>query len=184
MSDQGTPEKILEFWFSASVRPLWFRSTTAFDAQLQREYGAQVTEACNGALDLWKSTSPGCLALAILLDQFPLNIFRNTARAFAGEAAARAVAEHALTLGFDQELNADEKSFLYMPFMHCESLDDQDRSVALYSAAGLENNLKFALHHREIIRRFGHFPHRNVILGRQSTAEQQVYLTSPKAFTG
>jgi uncharacterized protein (DUF924 family) len=181
---EGTPKQILDFWFSAPVRPLWFRSTAAFDAQLQREYGRHVAEANDGTLDAWKSTPSGCLALVLLLDQFPLNTFRNTARAFAGEAAARAVAEHALIQGFDRELNKDEKAFLYMPFMHSESIEDQHRSVALYTAAGLEGNLKFALHHRDIIRRFGRFPHRNAILDRQSTEEEQAYLSSPTAFKG
>jgi len=182
--DQSASEKLLAFWFSTPVRPLWFRSTAAFDAQLQREYGRHVAEAKDGTLDAWKTTPPGCLALVLLLDQLPLNIFRNTARAFAGEAAAHAVTEHALIQGFDRELNKDEKAFLYMPFMHSESMEDQDRSVALYTAAGLEDNLKFALHHRDIIRRFGRFPHRNAILGRQSTEEEQAYLSSPTAFKG
>lgn len=86
--------------------------------------------------------------------------------------------------GFDRKLNQDEKAFLYMPFMHSEFMEDQDRSVALYAAAGLEGNLKFALHHRDIILRFGRFPHRNAILGRPSTEEEQTYLSSPKAFKG
>lgn len=176
--------QLLAFWFSKPVRPFWFRATPAFDQQLERDYGTLVEQAIQGKLDSWMSTAQGSLALVILLDQFPLNIFRDTARAFAGEAAARTVAEHALKLGLDQILGADQKAFLYMPFMHSEALTDQDRSVSLYQAAALEYNLKFAQHHREIIRRFGRFPHRNAILDRTSSAEEYDYLSSPEAFKG
>lgn len=182
--DTGRSIQLITFWFSTPVRPFWFHATPAFDQQLERDYGTLVEQASLGELDSWMSTAQGCLALVILLDQFPLNIFRSTARAFAGEAAARSVAEYALNRGFDQSLGPEEKAFLYMPFMHSEALADQDRSVSLYQAAGLEYNLKFAQHHREIIRRFGRFPHRNAILGRTSTAEEDAYLNSPEAFTG
>ena len=177
-------EQLIAFWFSPAVRRRWFRSTVAFDRELERDYGVLVEQAGQGELDDWKATATGCLALVILLDQLPLNIFRASARAFAYEAAACGVAEHALQQGFDQSHSPDEKAFLYMPFMHSESRADQDRSVALYQAAGLENNLKFALHHRDIIRRFGRFPHRNAILGRTSSAAEDAYLSSAGAFRG
>ena len=130
------------------------------------------------------ATADGALALVIVLDQFPLNMYRGEARAFATEALARQVADRALARGYDQELAAVEKAFLYMPFMHSENLMDQDRCVSLYEAAGLEDNLRFARHHREIVRRFGRFPHRNRSLGRSSTAEEEAYLSSKQAFLG
>jgi uncharacterized protein (DUF924 family) len=124
------------------------------------------------------------LALVIVLDQFPLNMFRGQRESFATEAAAREAAVQAIAWGFDQSLTDEQKAFLYLPFMHSEDLADQDRAVALYEGAGLENSLKWARHHRELIRRFGRFPHRNAILGRPSTPEELAYLGSAGAFKG
>jgi uncharacterized protein (DUF924 family) len=132
----------------------------------------------------WEVTPAGALALVIVLDQLPLNMFRHQPESFAMEAAARRVAARAIARGFDSQLTDAQKTFLYLPYMHSEDLSDQDESVALYEKAGLEDSLNFARHHRELIRRFGRFPHRNAILGRESTAEENAYLNSAEAFLG
>ena len=126
----------------------------------------------------------GALALVICLDQLPLNMFRGQAESFAGEALSRAIAAAAIERGFDQKLDNIQKVFLYMPYMHSEDLADQDRAMALFEQAGLTDNLHWAKHHREIVSRFGRFPHRNAILGRQSTPEELAYLASDEAFKG
>ena len=120
----------------------------------------------------------------ILLDQFPLNMFRGRPEGFATEADSRAVAERAIERGFDQALDDQGKAFLYMPFMHSEFLADQERSLALFAAAGLDANLKWARHHRDIVHRFGRFPHRNAVLRRQHTPDETEWLASPEAFRG
>ena len=179
-----SPQGIVAFWFSDAVRPLWFKSTPEFDTQLRERFESVWQQAATGRLDSWAKSAEGALALVILLDQIPLNIYRGEARSFSTEAKAREIAGHAIDKGWDTTLPGEQKAFLYMPLMHSESLADQDRSVALYDAAGLEYNLKFAKHHRDIIRRFGRFPHRNEILGRQSTEAEEAYLASDEAFHG
>lgn len=179
-----SPQSLVEFWFSDTVRPFWFRSTPAFDCQLRDRFQIVWQQAATGELDSWAETAEGALALVVILDQFPLNIYRGEARSFSTEARARDIAALAVENRLDASLPDEQKAFLYMPFMHSETLADQDRSVALYRATGLEHNLKFAQHHREIVRRFGRFPHRNKILGRPSTEEEQAYLASDEAFRG
>ena len=179
-----TPQSIVAYWFSAPVRPLWFKSTKAFDNQLRERFESVWQQAAAGKLDSWAQNAEGALALVILLDQIPLNIFRGEARSFSTEAKARDITGHAINKGWDAALSNEQKAFLYMPLMHSENLADQDLSVALYEAAGLEYNLKFAKHHRDIVRRFGRFPHRNDILGRQSNAAEKAYLASDEAFHG
>lgn len=179
-----TPEAILEFWFTEPVNQHWFNSTKALDDQIRGSYESLWEQAASGALDDWKKTPEGCLALVIILDQFPLNMFRGEAKSFSTEQKAVAVTQHALKLGMDQKLSLDQVAFLYMPLMHSESLADQDRSVACFEEAGLQYNLDFAKHHREIVRRFGRFPHRNEILGRESTPEEQEWLATDEAFKG
>jgi uncharacterized protein (DUF924 family) len=168
--------QIIDFWFSDRVEPLRFNSTVEFDQEIREHYQQHWLSGRKGELDHWKNTKEGCLALVILLDQFPLHMFRDQADAFATEQQSRDVTEHAIDAGFDNEMTAAWRAFLYLPFMHSESLVDQDRSVALYESAGLQENLKWAKHHRELIRRFGRFPHRNEILDRESTADELVYL--------
>ncbi len=179
-----SPADIIGFWFSDAVRPLWFNSTPEFDKQLSKRFESLWQQAAQGKLSSWTEDAEGALALVILLDQIPLNIYRGKAQSFATEAGARDIAARAIEKGWDKELSDEQKAFLYMPFMHSESLADQDRSVALYEAAGLKDNLKFANHHRELIRRFGRFPHRNAILGRESTEAETAYLASDQAFHG
>jgi len=180
----ATPEAVLAFWFAPETRPRWFDSTPAFDREVEAAFRATWEAAAAGALAYWEGTPAGALALVIVLDQFPLNMFRGRPESFVTEAASRAVAERAIARGFDAALDAAGKAFLYLPFMHSESLADQDRSVALYEAAGLADSLKWARHHRDIVRRFGRFPHRNAILGRPGTPEEEAWLASDAAFNG
>lgn len=184
MAMSESPQTIVEFWFSDAVRPLWFKSTAEFDYQLRERFEPLWHQAGAGNLDSWAESAEGALALVILLDQIPLNIYRGKARSFSTEAKAREIAERAIDKGWDTTLPDEQKAFLYMPFMHSETLAYQDQAVALYQAAGLEDNLKFAQHHQDIIRRFGRFPHRNEMLGRNSTEAEEAYLASDEAFHG
>ncbi len=184
MTIQESPQSILEFWFSDKVRPLWFQSTPEFDNELRDRFEPVWQQAAAGQLDSWAKTAEGALALVILLDQIPLNIFRGDVLCFSTEAKSREIARLAIEHKLDMDLTDEKKAFLYMPFMHSESMQDQDKSVSLYETADLADNLKFAKHHRDIVRRFGRFPHRNKILGRQSTEAELTYLESDEAFHG
>lgn len=177
-------EQLLQFWFSEQSAKRWFRSTPEFDEELRQRFGAWVEAGLRGELNQWPESPRGALALVILLDQLPLNIYRGTARSFSCEAASIKVAASAIEKGWDEQLSSREKAFLYLPFMHSESLADQERSVELFRAANLKDNLRWAEHHRELIRRFGRFPHRNALLGRESTQEERDYLASDRAFRG
>lgn len=181
---QGKLEEILTLWFSPRVQPLWFDSTPEFDAELRERFLLTYQAARGGELSGWEQSAEGALALVITLDQFPLNMFRGQAESFGGEAAARAVAGRAIDQGFDQPLGPAQKLFLYLPYMHSEVMADQDRSVELFRRAGLTQNLHYAEHHRDIVRRFGRFPHRNAILGRSSSPAELAYLASDEAFLG
>ena len=178
------PQEIIDFWFADDTRKLWFDSTPEFDRQLRERFLETWERACRGELEHWMSSADGCLALAIVLDQFPLNMFRGRAESFASEAQAREVSRHALEQGFDRELPPERKAFLYMPFMHSEDLEDQELSLRLFDQPGLESSLRFARHHHGIVSRFGRFPHRNAALGRESSAAEIEYLNSKEAFTG
>lgn len=179
-----SPDTVLEFWFADDARERWFRSTPAFDRRVIERFLPVWQAAANGQLSPWETTPEGTVALVIVLDQFPLNMFRGRPESFSTEAQARRIARRALAAGFDHAITDQQKAFLYMPFMHSERLADQEKSVALYEAAGLKDSLKWACHHRELIRRFGRFPHRNAILGRASTPEEIAYLSSDEAFLG
>jgi uncharacterized protein (DUF924 family) len=179
-----TADKLVAFWFSERVRPLWFKSTPEFDAELREDYLPTYRAALRGELAHWAETPEGALALVVCLDQLPLNMFRGEVESFAGEAPSREIAQTAIERGFDQSLDDAQKAFLYMPFMHSEELADQDRVLALFAQAGLTDNLHWAKHHRDIVARFGRFPHRNAILGRVSTPEELAYLASEEAFLG
>jgi uncharacterized protein (DUF924 family) len=181
---QACIDEILELWFSERAAKKWFRSTPEFDDELRQRFEGVVQAALAGKLVSWKETPRGALALVIVLDQFPLNIYRGKAESFAGEAGARRVAADAIERGFDGQLEEKQKVFLYMPFMHSENLADQDRAVALFEAAGMKDNLRWAKHHRGIVERFGRFPHRNASLGRDPTEEEVAWLNSKEAFLG
>ena len=174
------PQEVLGFWFAEGREKQWFGGGAAFDAEVRAALSAAHDEAVAGRLDHWLETPDGCLALCILLDQYPRNVFRGTPRAFASDAQALAVAHHALAQGFESGLSQTERLFLYLPLEHSETLADQERCVRL--TAGLDENpewLDYAEAHRDIVARFGRFPHRNAILGRVCTPEEEAFLEEP-----
>ncbi len=177
-------QDVLDFWYADEMRSAWFKSTPSLDEQIRERFETTWQAARDGGLDHWRESASGCLALAIVLDQFPLNMYRGEARSFATEQQAVRVTLYALEQGFDKQLPEDQLVFLYMPLMHSENAEHQALSVRLFEAAQLQDNARFARHHQQIIQRFGRFPHRNVILGRQSSAEEQAYLNSSEAFLG
>ena len=177
-------QDILDFWFSDESRKLWFNSTPQFDALLRERYLATWEQAGRGELDHWMDSAEGCLALAIILDQLPLNMFRGDALCFSTEAQSRDVARVAIERGFDRQLPLERRAFLYLPFMHSEALADQELALKLFDQPGLEDNYRFARHHHGIVEKFGRFPHRNEILGRENSAAEVDYLNSKDAFTG
>ena len=182
----GVIQRVIAFWFAdpgapgpGQTRPIWFEEDPAFDEEVRARFTRDLERAAAGELDPLTATPEGCLALVILIDQFPRNAFRGTPRAFETDAKAREVANSALARDFDRRLTPVQRQFLYMPFQHSESLADQDRSVALFRALGDEQSLDYALRHRDAIARFGRFPHRNAILGRESTPEEREFLARP-----
>ncbi|MFT4608159.1 MAG: hypothetical protein ACI9V8_000285 [Urechidicola sp.] len=177
-------QALVDFWFSEEVSKHWFNSTREFDQQLLAEYGACWQQAKEGELDQWGETAIGSLALVILLDQIPLNIFRGKPDSFSTEAQSILVARAAIDRGFDTDLTTPQKSFLYMPFMHSENRQNQVLALGLFDQPGLEANLRFSKHHHDIVERFGRFPHRNEILERESSQAEIEYLNSKQAFKG
>ena len=176
--------ELIEFWFSEETSKHWFNSTKKFDQTLIDTYEDTWVEAKQERLDHWQQSAAGSLALIIVLDQLPLNMFRGQAKCFSTEAHSREVARAAIEKDFDQELPSNQKSFMYMPFMHSEDLDDQAMAVKLFNKSGLESNYRFARHHYNIIERFGRFPHRNKVLGRKSSDAEIEYLNSREGFQG
>jgi uncharacterized protein (DUF924 family) len=166
---------VLAFWRAAGADK-WFKKDAAFDAEIARRYSALWGEAAAGSLPEWEDTPEAALALVILLDQFPRNMFRSDARAFATDTQARSVADRAIARGFDRAVSTSEQLFFYLPFEHSESEADQARSIALVAAMGDADLTRWAKLHADIIRRFGRFPHRNTALGRTSTREEQAFL--------
>jgi uncharacterized protein (DUF924 family) len=168
------PQDVLGFWREAGPSR-WFRKDDAFDAGFRARFLGAHEAAARGDLDSWARRADGALALLILLDQFPRNAFRGTARMYESDAKARAVARVAIESGFDKDFEPELRNFFYLPLMHSEDLPDQDRAVELARGIGGEP-LRFALMHRGIIEKFGRFPHRNETLGRSTTPEEQKYL--------
>ena len=179
MSKSTTPEDILNFWFSERVKPLWFKKSADFDREIEQRFFDTYQLAKTGELDDWRDRSKNILALIIVLDQFPRNMFRNTPQAFATDNRAVELTKYAVSNNYQQNLSPEERTFLYMPLMHSENKKDQEKCVALFTKLGREDNLKFAIKHKEIIDRFDRFPHRNEILGRESTPEEKEFLTQP-----
>jgi uncharacterized protein (DUF924 family) len=172
-------EEVLSFWFAPGGRERWFERDPALDAEIARRFAPLVEEAAAGRLDALAGEPRGALALCVLLDQFPRDIWRGTPRAFACDEAARRVAGRAVAAGLDRGLPPEERLFLYLPFEHSESLADQERSVALMVGLGDAEWLDYAVRHRDVVARFGRFPHRNAILGRASTPEEEAFLREP-----
>lgn len=179
-----TSEEILNFWFSERVKPLWFNSNQEFDTQILYNYRDLWQQAKAGKFDYWCDTAEGSLALIIILDQFPLNMFRGQRNSFSTEAKTILLSKSAIAQEQHNQLSNEQKGFLYMPLMHSENLVDHNQCIEHFSIVGLEDSLRFAMHHRELIIRFGRFPHRNDILGRKSTQEELAYLDSKGAFLG
>jgi uncharacterized protein (DUF924 family) len=186
-----SPGELLAFWFSDQVRPRWFAKDAAFDELMRQRFAASAAAAAAGALDGWTAEPESCLALVLLLDQMPRNIHRGSPRAFAADAKAREVAETAVTRGFDSRAPLDRRFFFYMPFEHSEAAADQRRSVALFrrwaeahgdrSREWVAETMRYVLRHQEVIERFARFPHRNQILGRESTPAEIEFLAGPDA---
>ena len=172
-------DQILKFWFEDSTETQWFEKDPEFDRQIENRFSQLVEAAAEGKLDNWLETPRGTLAYILLLDQFTRNIHRGSGKAFAADAKARAAAAIALEKSYDQGFSDKEKTFLYMPFEHSETLEDQERSVTLFTALGDDRLTDYAIRHRDIIARFGRFPHRNDILGRKSTEAEQTFLKQP-----
>jgi uncharacterized protein (DUF924 family) len=184
---------VLDFWFGArgdpvsgTMRTVWFEPNPEFDEEIRRRFADDVIDAGRGALDGLSATAEGVLTLVILLDQFPRNLFRDAARAFAYDSKARAVARLAVGLGLDKLLSPVERIFIYMPFQHSETIDDQIRSVALFKTLPVvpwrDEAIDYAVRHHDLIAQFGRFPHRNAVLGRTSTAEELTFLEENAGF--
>lgn len=173
------PNDVLTFWTTAG-RQKWFVKDDRFDAAIRLKFEPVHFAAARGEYDGWMDSAEGCLALLILLDQFPRNLFRNSAHSYATNSRARSIARHAMSRGFDDKVAPELRPFFYLPFEHSEDPADQDVSVALCQGLADELNdqetVRYAIIHRDVIQRFGRFPHRNKALGRETTAEEQAFL--------
>ncbi len=172
-------EEVIRFWFEECDADQWFTKNAAFDAEIAQRFGEAHRQAADGELWRWRDTALGRLAEIIILDQFSRNIHRDRPEAFACDAVALALAQEAVREGADRGFSPEQKAFLYMPYMHSESLVIHAEAVRLYAQPGLEANLDFEYRHKEIIDRFGRYPHRNAVLGRVSTAEEIAFLEQP-----
>ncbi len=177
--NKASADDILHFWFDELEPRQWWNKDEGMDQQIAERFGELHRAACHGELFDWRSSAGGRLAEVIVMDQFSRNIYRDQAAAFAADNAALVLAQEAVAGGHDIELNSEQKAFLYMPYMHSESRLIHEKAVALYSAPGLEYNLEFELKHKVIIDRFGRYPHRNAILGRESSQEEIEFLKQP-----
>lgn len=180
MADEALIDEIVEYWFGEGPKVYWFEVSESFDRQVRDMLLEPHERAAAGRLDHWMDDVDGCLALCILLDQAPRNMFRGTPRAYATDEKARAVARHVIQNDFDVECEPEERMFLYLPFEHHEDLNSQRLSVQLFrERVGVTEPIDFAEQHLAIIERFGRFPHRNAILGRESTPEELEFLNQP-----
>ena len=181
--------EVLDFWFGregdpeyGQFRDEWFRKDPAFDARVTRTVRRPLRGGRRRNLDGWRNDAESCLALVIVLDQFPRNMFRGDGRTHAEDGKALGASRYAVEHALDRELPAFQRMFLYMPFMHSESVEDQRRSVELFERLAGEDGapdvVSYAVAHRDIVERFGRFPHRNEILGRETTPEEAVFLTT------
>ncbi len=171
----ASAKDVIDFWFAAGADK-WFKKDAAFDDDIRTRFLAAHEAAARGELDAWEGSREGALALLILLDQFSRNLHRGSAQAFATDAKARGIASRSIARGDDAATPMPLRQFFYLPFMHSEDIADQERSLALYRALGDVDLLKFAQDHADIVRRFGRFPHRNAVMARVTTAEEQAFL--------
>ncbi len=186
MESRKEVEEVLAFWFGregdegyGEFRKAWFERNEDFDREIINRFAGLHERAASGELDSWKEEPESSLALIIVLDQFPRNMFRGDPRSWATDGAALETSKHAVERAYDRELPAFQRSFIYMPYMHSENLEDQKRCVELFELMGEsgKNNVEFAVGHKDIIEKFGRFPHRNEILGRETTREEAEFLT-------
>ena len=172
-------EEILNFWFIDCKPEQWFKKNEDFDQIIGKFFSGVIENAIEGKLENWEESETGCLALIIVLDQFTRNVFRNTIRAFAGDKRALALSQSCCDKGYLNNTDINRSKFMLMPMMHSESLTVQDAALPLFNKYASEKDYEYAEKHREIIVRFGRFPHRNVILGRKSTIEELKFLKQP-----
>jgi uncharacterized protein (DUF924 family) len=175
--DQVSPSEVVTFWRAAGA-DRWWTKNDDFDATIRSRFLALWHEAAAGGLQDWRSSDDGLLALVIVLDQFPRNMFRGDKRTYATDPLAREVATQAIAAGVDRRVDPVLRQFIYIPFMHSEHLADQERCIELFRAVDEPESAKYAEGHADIVRRFGRFPHRNALLGRATTAEEQAFLES------
>lgn len=176
---QHSPDPVLTFWFEELAPQQWWAKSNDFDKLIDSRFGLVHHAATRCELSDWRETARGRLAEIIVLDQFSRNIYRDQARAFACDSMALALAQTAVALHADRELDVKRRAFLYMPYMHSESPAIHETAVSLFSAPGMESQLDFELKHKGIIDRFGRFPHRNAALGRTSTPQEIDFLKTP-----
>ena len=177
--DASNIDEIVRFWFETLTPEDWYRKDPAIDVEIAKRFEATYEALKTSVPPAWIAEPKGMLAAILVLDQFPRNMFRDDPRAFATDQAALSLAKRAIDKGIDMRLPPQQRAFIYLPFQHAETLDDQARSVTLFTALGNPNNLDFALRHQSIIARFGRFPHRNSLLGRVSTAAERAFLQEP-----
>lgn len=170
-----TPEQVIAFWKEAGTAR-WFKKDSAFDEEIRTRFLATHEAAAAGKLTAWEKSATGALAMMLLLDQFPRNMFRDSGRAFATDPQALALAKRAIGRGFDVLVEPQMRAFFYLPFMHAEDLTEQNRGITLYRTAGDTDGEKWAQMHADIIRKFGRFPHRNTVLGRDTTPDERAFL--------
>ncbi len=173
------PSDILRFWFEEADPRQWWKSDPDFDALITQRFGALHAEASRQGLPHWRQSVQGRLAEIVVLDQFSRNIHRGSPAAFACDALALRLAQQAVELGLAEGLPPVQRAFLYLPFMHSEDREVHERAMVLFSEPGLEPNLAAEVRHKAIIDRFGRYPHRNAVLGRASTSEEEAFLRSP-----
>jgi uncharacterized protein (DUF924 family) len=174
-------QDVLDFWFNDIEPKQWFQKDIDFDNKIITRFGKLHRQAVQGELSSWRHCAKSALAEIIVLDQFSRNIYRDQPESFAADPMALVLAQEAIQKGFDQELSLSERSFLYMPYMHSESAVIHEEAVKLFRDLGIVNNLDFELKHKKIVDRFGRYPHRNAILGRQSSAEELEFLAEPNS---
>ncbi|QOR38254.1 DUF924 domain-containing protein [Billgrantia diversa] len=172
-------DAVIAFWFEELEPAQWFRKDEELDGKVRERFTTLHHAAAAGELWQWRDTPRGRLAEILVLDQFSRNLFRDDARAFAQDPMALVLAQEAVAKGHDQELEVHWRSFLYMPYMHSESLAVHGEALRLFDQPGLEDNLRFEHLHHDILLRFGRYPHRNAILGRESSDEEQAFLKQP-----
>ena len=175
MQRLATPDEVISFWREAGPEK-WFSKDETFDQACRDRFLPTYEAAARGDLNEWELTPEGALAVILLLDQFPRNMFRGQRETYKTDPVALMAADRAIERGFDHKVEPQFRRFFYLPFMHSESLADQERSVALNEALGEEDSVKYAHHHHDIVARFGRFPHRNAILGRETTREEEAFL--------